>query len=61
MLNWLRYSGASVIITVNPCHWRGLPWIRNESNLEWPSPNERTVSLGWLFLTIRIWIDDGSW
>jgi hypothetical protein len=57
MLKWLRYSGASVIITVNPCHWRLRPgWGQDR---EWP--NEGTVYVTWLFLTVRIWIDDGSW
>lgn len=57
MLKWLRYSGASVILTVNPAHWRLLPgWGQDH---EWP--NEGTVYVTWLFLTLRIWIDDGSW
>lgn len=59
--DWVRYSGASLILHVNPLHWKVLPWFRNESNLEWPSPNERTWALGFLFLTVRVWIDDGSW
>jgi hypothetical protein len=31
-------------------------YIRNQ---EWGEENTHTLS--WLFLTIRIWIDDGSW
>jgi hypothetical protein len=58
---WLRYSGFSVIILGNPVHWSVLPWWRREANDGWPSPNERTYSVGWMFLTLRIWIDDGSW
>ena len=61
MMQWLRYSGFSVIILGNPCHWSVLPWWRREANDGWPSPNERTYSVGWMFLTLRIWIDDGSW
>lgn len=63
LYNWLRYSGASIIITVNPLHWRWVPWLRKDSSSnEWPAgPNELTVSASWLFLTIRVWIDDGSW
>jgi hypothetical protein len=60
MYKWLRYSGVSVIITVNPLWWRVLPWARREHN-EWAGPCERTWSLTWLFLTVRIWIDNGSW
>jgi hypothetical protein len=60
MFKWLRYSGASVIITVNPLHWRWKPWTTNFVD-EWIGPNERTVTMGWLFVTVRLWIDDGSW
>lgn len=60
MLKWLRFSGSCVIITVNPCHWRLRPWA-NRFQDEWAGPREQTVSFGWLFLTIRVWIDDGSW
>ena len=60
MLKWLRYSGASVIITVNPLHWRWKPWTTNFVD-EWIGPHERTVTMGWLFVTVRLWIDDGSW
>lgn len=60
MLKWLTYSGLSVSITFNPLHWRFIPYARrNHHELE--GPNEFTGSCGWLFLTIRVWIDDGSW
>ena len=61
MRNWLRYSGISIILSLNPLWWKVLPWWRREYNDEWPSPNERTWACGFLGLTIRIWIDDGSW
>jgi hypothetical protein len=60
-LDWLRYSGVSVIIVVNPLHWRLIPRALREINREWPSPNERTWSVSWLFLTVRGWIDNGAW
>lgn len=60
MLNWLRFSGCSVKITLNPLQWSELPWA-NRFQDEWSGPNRRTVSFGWLFLTVRFWIDDGSW
>lgn len=57
ILNYLKYSGASVILTVNPFHWRIIPmYVKNQ---EWGEENTHVVS--WLFLTIRVWIDDGSW
>ena len=58
---WVRYSGASVILTLNPLHWRWAPVARHEQNTEWPSPNEHTYMVSWLFLTIRVWIDNGDW
>jgi len=60
MLNWLTYSGLSVILTINPCHWRFVPRARKDFN-EWAGPNEWAGSVSWLFLTVRVWIDDGSW
>lgn len=57
---WLRYSGISVIITVNPAHWQWRPWA-NRFQDEWAGPNSSTVSVGWLFLTVRAWIDNGAW
>lgn len=60
MSKWLRYSGLTVSITINPAHWSIIPWARKDYN-EWAGPNEWTGSCGWLFLTIRAWLDDGSW
>lgn len=60
MLKWLRYSGTSVIITFNPLHWRWIPWA-NQFQDEWAGPHSRTWSVGWLFVTIRAWLDDGAW
>jgi len=60
-LNWIRYSGISVIITLNPLHWQWMPVAKHERNIEWPSPNEHTYRVAWLWLTVRIWIDNGDW
>lgn len=60
MKRWLTYSGLSVILTLNPLHWSLMPYARNERNLEWGMPDDQWAA-GWLFLTIRLWIDDGSW
>ena len=58
---WIKYSGASVIITLNPLHWCWMPVAKHEQNIEWPSPNEHTYRVAWLFLTVRVWIDNGDW
>ena len=60
MFKWIRYSGASVIVTLNPLHWYWKIWARQERP-EWNGPNEKTWAISCLFLTVRIWIDDGSW
>jgi len=61
MLKWIKYSGASIVLTLNPLHWRWVPQAGQVFTHEWAAPNERTWAASWLFLTIRVWIDDGSW
>jgi hypothetical protein len=61
MYNWFKYSGASVIFTLNPLHWRWVPVAQHERTVEWPSPNESTYMVSWLFLTVRAWTDNGDW
>jgi len=60
-LKWVKYSGASAIVAVNPLHWCWAPRALHEQNTEWHSPNEHTYRVSWLFLTVRIWIDNGDW
>jgi hypothetical protein len=47
-------------MALNPLWWKALPWARRERS-EWPGPNEHTWAMGFLGITVRIWIDDGSW
>lgn len=60
LTKWLRYSGAAINFSLNPLYWKVLPWWRDETNCEWGQP-ERTWACGFLFLTIRVWIDRGDW
>lgn len=60
-LKWIRYSGASVIFSLNPLHWNMVPRAQREYNDVWPSPNKSTWRMSWLFVTVRFWIDDGSY
>jgi len=60
MYNYLKYSGLSIIILLNPFHWSFLPKFMNETNIEWGSA-EHTYRVSFLFLTIRFWIDNGEW
>ena len=57
---YLRYSGASITVSVNPLYWKVLPWFRDVTLGEWGEA-ERTWAAGFLFLTIRVWIDRGDW
>jgi hypothetical protein len=60
LLSYCRYSGVSVIVALNPLWWKVLPWARIEKS-DLPGPNERTWACGFLGVTVRVWIDDGSW
>ena len=59
--DWLRYSGATVCFTLNPAHWNWIPQIQGEPLDTWIGPNERRFYATWLMITVRVWIDDGSW
>jgi hypothetical protein len=58
-INYLKYSGVSVTMTVNPCHWAWIPRFFHGKEDAWD--DTETLSVSVLFLTMRIWIDDGSW
>ena len=58
IINYLKYSGILFIIVVNPFHWTLLPTMRSEGDDIWDA---ETQVFSFLFLTIRVWIDDGSW
>ena len=61
LLDWLRYSGASVAVTLNPAHWSWMPQCQNEPLDTWIGPNEHRFYFTWLMITVRAWADDGSW
>lgn len=59
---WMMYSGASIAVTLNPLHWSWLPRIEPVfKDTAWTDPSQRTLGICWLFLTIRVWIDNGDW
>ena len=60
-MNWLKYSGASVAVTLNPLHWGWIPQAGRAFSDEWAGPKERAWYARCLFITVRVWIDDGSW
>lgn len=57
IFNYLKYSGCNVIIKFNPYHWR-INLSYNKTNEVW---EQDTLVIELLPITIRIWIDDGSW
>ena len=57
ILNYLKYSGLNVTFKFNPFHWR-LSAAYFQTNEVW----EQDALIIELFpLTVRFWIDDGSW
>jgi hypothetical protein len=58
-LDYVRYSGVTVCLHVNPFHWSWLPVSRREPGMI--IDEEYTYRVSWLFVTFRFWIDDGSW
>lgn len=60
---WLKYSGASVTLIVNPCHWRWMPWFEADDNKEniWRGPDYKGSAFGWLFVIVKVWVDNDSW
>jgi hypothetical protein len=56
MLKWIKYSGCTITLKLNPFHWR-LSYNFFESN-GWETD---CFMLELLPITIRVWFDDGSW
>jgi hypothetical protein len=60
-MNWIKYSGVTVRLNLNPFHWAWIPGAGREFRGEWIGPNERGWYAKFLFVTVSVWIDDGSW
>lgn len=58
--HWLRYSGVSIKIVVNPWHWRWLPQAYS-LGMTWEGPDFRGVCATWLMIEATAWIDNGTW
>jgi hypothetical protein len=57
MIKWLRYSGCNITLKLNPFHWR-FSCKYMSTNEAWEVDH---LSLELFPITIRVWIDDGSW
>jgi hypothetical protein len=59
LFRYLRYSGAVVTFRLNPFHWEWVPKITAEDELL--NEKDKVYSFLFLFLLIRVWLDDGQW
>ncbi len=57
MLDWIRYSGCNITLKLNPFHWRIHAELYRSADM-W---EEDAFIIELLPITIRVWIDDGSW
>ena len=58
LIKYLTYSGLNVTIKLNPCHWR-FAFTKGNSLDAWEVEHSYVLEL--FPITIRFWIDDGSW
>ena len=61
ILNTFKYSSFKISIQLNPLQWRWVPFHFIGKMNEWPDENVYQFLFGWIFLSIRVYIDDGSW
>ena len=57
IFNYLKYSGMNITLKLNPFH-RRISCAYNRTNDSWEVD---AFVLELLPLTVRAWIDDGSW
>ena len=55
--NYLKYSGCTITLKLNPFHWR-LNCEMHRTNEVW---EQDFFYLELLPITIKVWFDDGSW
>jgi len=58
IINYLKHSGMSISIMLNPYHWFLVPYMKKEGETAW---EQKTHRVSFLFFTVRFWIDDGRW
>ena len=59
--DYIRYSGITVRLNLNPFHWSYLGGFGKDFRGEWAGPNEKGWYVKFLFLSVSVWFDDGSW
>lgn len=59
--NTLRYSSIKISFQLNPFQWQWIPTHFIGKLNEWPDENVFQVHVSWIFIALRVYIDDGSW
>lgn len=59
--NFLKYSSIKLSVQLNPLQWRWIPYFHFGKPAEWPDENAYVIVASWVFLTLRVYIDDGTW
>ena len=57
LIKYLKFSNIKIIFSLNPVHWTFFPSLKKQQDV-W---GEFDYSFSFLFLTITLFIDDGSW
>ena len=60
-MKWLRHSGMTITLIVNPAHWQWIPKVAKDTNQEYPDCMFLSYRAVWLFVRFNLWIDDGRW
>lgn len=62
VVNYVKYSGGSITVALNPLHWVSVPKIRTRHYAdEFYGDNFRSIFISWLFFQIFLFLDDGQW
>jgi hypothetical protein len=59
--NYLRYSSIKISFQFNPFQWRWIPYFDSGKSNEWPDENAFFINAYWIFLSFRVYLDDGTW
>jgi len=60
ILDYLKYSGLTVTIVLNPFHWELIPKMNPILDTITDGEMDGTV-FAFLFIRISCWVDNGDW
>jgi hypothetical protein len=58
-MNWLRYSGIWVTLICNPYHWRVS--FNGKADPIWNGPNTKEYVIQFVFVSVRVVVDNGQY